>query len=110
MYKKLALLHLSFFGLLHAQQNALPSEYSLDKVVSVATKSENSLSDLTAHVELISNEEIANNGYLNTAEILANTPSIQISPDGSQISLRGMADALLVSLKKNMSSSGSLLE
>jgi len=87
MPKKLLLLSLCSIHLLYAQQN----EYKLDQVVSVATKSQNSLSELAAQVEVISNEEIKNNGYLSTAEILANTPSIQSAPDGSSISLRGMA-------------------
>ena len=63
----------------------------LDQIVVLGTKTESNISDLPAHVEVITQEQIQNSGYTTTADILANSVTIQTSPDGSSVRLRGMA-------------------
>ena len=91
MHTKIALSILVCATLVNADENLKTDSKTLERVVVVATKSENSQTKLSTQVEIISAEEIQNNAYVNTADIFANTPSIQTSPDGSKISLRGMA-------------------
>lgn len=62
---------------------------SLDKVVVVATKTENNLSQLPSNVILIEQAQIENSGAANLADILKNTAGIYSAPNGSDLSIRG---------------------
>jgi len=92
--KKSILFSLACASLIHADITT----QKLDPVVTLATRTQSNITNLPAHVEVISKEEIENSGYINTADIFINSGSIQTSPDGSKVSLRGMShnDTLLL--------------
>lgn len=92
--KKSIVISLVSAALLHADL----STYKLDEIVILGTRTQTNISNLPSHVEVITQEEIKNSGFLTTADILVNNVSIQTSPDGSSVRLRGMEhnDTLLL--------------
>lgn len=92
--KKSILFSMACVALMHADIET----QKLDPVVTLATRTQSNITNLPAHVEVITKEEIENSGYINTADIFINNASIQTSPDGSRVSLRGMShnDTLLL--------------
>lgn len=70
----------------------------LDDVVITATKTQNSIKDVTTAVQVIGKEEIENSGASSLGEILNNNASIYVSPRGTSYKIRGMehSDTLIL--------------
>ena len=63
--KKSILFSITCVALMHANIET----QKLDPVVTLATRTESNITNLPAHVEVITKEEIENSGYINTADI-----------------------------------------
>lgn len=70
----------------------------LDDVVITATKTKNSVKNLTTSVQIIESEDIENNGFSNLSDILNSTSGIYVSPSGKTFRIRGMehSDTLIL--------------
>ena len=70
----------------------------LEDVVITATKTVNSVKNLTTNVQVIESEDIQDSGFSNLADILNSTGGIYLSPSGKTISIRGMghSDTLIL--------------
>lgn len=62
----------------------------IDDIIVSATKTENSVRNLTTSVQVIDSDDIENSGASNLSEILNNTVGIYISPSGNSYKMRGM--------------------
>lgn len=62
----------------------------LDDIIVSATKTQNSVKNLTTSVQVIDSDDIENSGSSNLAEILNNTVGVYVSPSGNTFKMRGM--------------------
>ena len=89
MFKR-AIISISIFLAISAQADDSVS-YEYERMVVVGTKTENAIMDLPQQVIVIDQEQIANSADINLSELLANSSGIYVSPNGTSMSLRGMA-------------------
>jgi len=88
--KKIFILSLVTSSLLFATQKPM----DLEKIVTIGTKSENSLDNLPMQVTLITQDQILNSGASNIADVLNSEGSIYLNTSGGNgaiMSVRGMA-------------------
>lgn len=91
--KKIVLYFMISIIYLHAQ-----GMNKLDDLVITATKTENSIKNITSAIQVISNAEIENSGASNLSDVLNNSANIYVSPNGNTYRIRGMehSDTLIL--------------